>query len=275
MKPRKVASVREWSQDMIRTPKQMKSFLGICNWHSTYIPTYASLAAPLMDSLAGKYKYNPDERTSKVPAHKQTITMTDLMRENLEKIKTALCEACSLYIPSDQGEFAIHTDASDHGIGAVLEQKDDQENWRACAYLSLKLQGSVKGDADRNVLGYMGQRAWSVREKETYALVSCLLKFKSWISGRHITVFTDHKSLESWYKEELCTMAGPFGRRGRWQKFVSRYNIVVVYKPGVENDAADGMSRWAYRAVSADDTNFHGSDANLEGVTQWEASEHE
>ena len=115
----------EWSEDMIRMPKQMKSFLGICNWYSIYIPNYVSLAAPLMDSLAGKYKYDRDKRTSKVPAHKQTISWTDLMRENFEKIKTSLCEACSVYIASDQGEFAIHTDASDHGIGAVLEQKDD------------------------------------------------------------------------------------------------------------------------------------------------------
>ena len=29
--PGKVAPVREWSEDMILTPKQMKSFLGICN----------------------------------------------------------------------------------------------------------------------------------------------------------------------------------------------------------------------------------------------------
>ena len=114
-----------------------------------------------------------------------------------------------------------------------------------------------------------------MREKETYALVSCLLKFKSWISGRQVTVFTDHKSLESWYKEDLCTMAGPLGRRGQWHEFLSRYNIVVVYKPGVDNDVADGMSRWAYPAGLADDTNFHGSDADLEGVTQWEASERE
>ena len=42
-------------------------------------------------------------------------------------------------------------------------------------------------------------------------MVSCLLKFKSWISVRQVTVFTDRKSLESWYKEELCTMAGPLG----------------------------------------------------------------
>ena len=161
------------------------------------------------------------------------------MRESSEKIKTSLCEACSLYIPSDQGEFAIHTDASDHSIGAVVEQKDDQGNWGPCAFFSRKPQGTVKYDADRNALGNMGQRAWSVREKETYAVVSCLLKLQNWMSGRQVTVFTDHKSLESWYKEELCTMAGPLGGHGRWHKFLSRYNIVVVYKPGVENDAAD------------------------------------
>ena len=29
--PGKVAALREWSKDIIRTPKQMKSFLGISN----------------------------------------------------------------------------------------------------------------------------------------------------------------------------------------------------------------------------------------------------
>ena len=270
--PGKVAAVRECSEDMIRTPKQMKNFVDICNWYWIYIPNYVSLAAPLMDSLAGKYRCDPDERTSKVPAQKQTLSWTDLMRGNFKKINTSLCEACSLYIPSDQGEFGIHTDASDLGIGTVLQQKEDQRDWRPCAFFTRKLQGSVTYDADENVLGYMGQRAWSVREKEIYALESCLLKFKSWISGRQVTVFTDHKSLESWYNEELCTMAGPLGRRGRWHEFLSRSNIVVVYKLGVENDAANEMSRWAYPVGLADDTNFHGSDADLEGVTQWEAS---
>ena len=126
--PGKVAAVREWSEDMIRTPKQMKTFPGICNWHSVYIPNYASLAAPHMDSLAGKYKYDPVKRTSKVAAHKQTIGWTYLMREYFQKIMTSLCEACSLYIPTDQGEFAIHMDAPYHGIGAFLEQRDGQGN---------------------------------------------------------------------------------------------------------------------------------------------------
>ena len=56
-------------------------------------------------------------------------------------------------------------------------------------------------------------------------------------------------------------MAGPLGRPGRWHEFLSRYHIVVVYKPGKDNDVADRMSRRAYTAGLADHTNFYGSDA--------------
>ena len=70
-------------------------------------------------------------------------------------------------------------------------------------------------------------------------------------------------------------MAGPMGRRGRWDEFLSRYNIVVVYKLGAEKDATDGIPLWAYPAGLADDTNFHCSNVDLVGVTQQEASEGE
>ena len=42
---------------MVTTSKQMKGGLGVCNWYSIYIPTYTALAAPLMDSLHGKYSH--------------------------------------------------------------------------------------------------------------------------------------------------------------------------------------------------------------------------
>ena len=70
-------------------------------------------------------------------------------------------------------------------------------------------------------------------------------------------------------------MARPVGRPGLWHEFFYRYNIVVVYKPGGEDGATDGMSRWAYPAWLADDRSFHGSDANLEGVARWKGSERE
>ena len=66
----------------------------------------------------------------------------------------------------------------------------------------------------------------SVRGKETYALVSYILKFKSLISGRKVSVFTDHKSLSPYYKENLCTMAGPLGPCSRLHEFLFRYNML-------------------------------------------------
>ena len=261
--PSKVAAIKERSEAMISTPKQMKGFLGVCNWYSIYIKNHAALAAPLMDSLHGKYSHVAGKEGSKgkcvVKREDNHITWTPLMRENFSKLEDAICEKTALYIPSADGEYAIHVDASDFGVGAVLEQQDEHGQWVPCAFFSRKLE--------------KGQRVWGVREKETYALVSCLLKFKSWIRGRKVTIVSDHKSLESWYKEDLCTMAGPLGRWGRWHEFLSRYNIVVVYKPGEDNVVADGLSRWAYPAGEADDTNFHGSDADFEGVSRWEARE--
>ena len=132
-----------------------------------------------------------------------------------------------------------------------------------CAFFSRK----PEGDEGK------GQQRWYVREQETYTLVSCLVRLKSWIGGRKVTVFSEHKSLESWYNEDLCTMFGPPGRRGRWHEFLLRYNSVVVYKPGKDIVAADALSRRAYTAGVAADTNFHGSDADLKEVLEWEAAE--
>ena len=86
---------------------------------------------------------------------------------------------------------------------------------------------------------------------------------------------TDHSSIVKWYKEDLCTISGPLGRRGRWHEFLSRFNLTTEYRPGDENDGADALSRWAYPAGVAQDTNFHGSTADMEGWGQAERADWE
>ena len=44
----------------------------------------------------------------------------------------------------------------------------------------------------------------------------------------------------------------------------------MVYKPRKDNTVADGLSRWAYPAGLADDTDFLGSDADQKGVMKQE-----
>ena len=217
-----------------------------------------------MTSLQGKYERVPqvDGRKGhgRVPRERNRIQWTPEMDSAFVQLKEALSAECVLYIQSPDGEYRVHVDAWDHGVGAVLEQQEPQGEWNPCAFFSRKLEGKDG----------KGKRAWSTGEQDTYALVSCLLELKSWIGGRKVTAYTDHKSLESWYKEDLCTLPGPLGRRGRWHEFSSGYHIEVVYKPGKDNTVADGLFWWAYLAGLADDTNFPGSDADQKGVMKKE-----
>ena len=260
--PSKVDAVRNWPRP--KTPKEMKGFLGIVNWYSIYIRKFSNIVAPLMTSLQGKYERVPGvdgcKGRCRVPRERNCIHWTPEMESAFVQLKKALSAESELYIPSPDGEYRIHVDACDHGVGGVLEQQNPEGEWKRCVFFSPKFEGK-DGKA---------QRAWSTREQETYALVSGLLKFKSWIGGRKVTVYTDHKSLESWYKEDLCTLSGSLRRRGRWHNFLSRYHIEVVYKPGKDNTVADGLCWWTYPVGLADAAIFDGSDADQKGVMKQE-----
>ena len=57
--PNKTAAIREWKEEHITTPKQLKGFLGLANWYALYIKDFAKHATPLMEALRGKYQYEP------------------------------------------------------------------------------------------------------------------------------------------------------------------------------------------------------------------------
>ena len=63
-------------------------------------------------------------------------------------------------------------------------------------------------------------------------------------------------------------MSVHLGRRGRWHEFLSRFNLVILYHKGAENEAPDALSRWAYPAGLSQDVLFHGSENDLEGWNQ-------
>ena len=161
----------------------------------------------------------------------------------------------------------MSTDASDYAIGGVLEQEQEDGNWHPVAFSSRKLQGSKTGKHKDKGIGQVG---WTVREKETEAVVCCLLKFHSWIGHQEVLVRTDHSSIVQWYKDDLCTVSGPLGRRGRWHEFLSRFNLVIEYWRGEHNEAPDALSRWAYPAGLAQTVSFHGSQTDREGWSQCE-----
>ena len=151
-----------------------------------------------------------------------------------------------------------------------MEQQQEDGNWHPVAFYSRKLQGNRAGYD--GCTKHTGQFAWTPREQETYAIVCCLLKFQSWVGNAQVEIQTDHSAIVKWYKEDLCSISGPLGRHGRWHEFLSRFNLIITYRAGKENQVAEPLSRFAYPAGDAQDTNFHGGNDDLEG---WEQAERE
>ena len=71
-------------------------------------------------------------------------------------------------------------------------------------------------------------------------------------------VRSDHKSIVKFYKEDLCTISGPLGRRGSRHEFLNCFNGLIEYIPGNDNADGETLSGWAYRAGAKQDTNSMG-----------------
>ena len=171
------------------------------------------------------------------------------MIDGFTHLKSALSQKISLYLPQPDQPWRIRCDTCDYAVGGALEQRQDDGNWHPVAFCSRKLQGEKANGLTK--IRDTGQYAWTPRKKETYAIVCCPLKFQSWIGSQRVTVRTDHSPIVEWYKEDVCTISGPVGRRGRWHECLSRFNLFIEYRRGEDNEGADALSRWAYPAWEA------------------------
>ena len=134
-------------------------------------------------------------------------------------------------VDPDKG-FVLRTDALDYAVVAVLKQVWDDGSHVPVAFWSR-------------------HRTWTVREKETYAIVCALRKWSGHIGLQPVVVCTDHQSLQSWHKEHVDTPPGLAARRARWHETFAKFDLSIVYVPGEDNTVANCLSRWAYPGSKA------------------------
>jgi len=75
-------------------------------------------------------------------------------------------------------------------------------------------------------------------QKETYAVVWAITKFRTIIFGAHITVLSDHNPLR--FLAECAPKSAMFTR---WALALQEFNITLKFKKGSSNTLADGLSR--------------------------------
>ncbi|XP_033218334.1 uncharacterized protein LOC117173800 [Belonocnema kinseyi] len=91
-----------------RTRKEMRSFLGVCNWVKEYVPNSSVILAPLSDLLSTKRPYK----------------MTPEKLQHFEAAKLAFQNPRTLSRPDPSQRFILQTDASARGMGALIMQEE-------------------------------------------------------------------------------------------------------------------------------------------------------
>ena len=106
--------------------------------------------------------------------------------------------------PEFNKPFALQTDASDRGVGAVLSQLTEQGDDKPIAYFSRKLLPREEN--------------YSTIEKECLAICLAVQAFHPYLMGGMFTIETDHRSLE--WLNNLKDTNPPLTR---WSLFLQGY----------------------------------------------------
>ena len=101
--PAKIKAVRERPEP--QNIKQLRGFLGLAGYYRKFIRGYANISRPLTQLLRkGSFEWGIEANQA------------------FGALKRALTEAPVLGIPDFSKTFIVETDASTHGIGAILMQ---------------------------------------------------------------------------------------------------------------------------------------------------------
>ncbi|RVW20716.1 Transposon Tf2-11 polyprotein [Vitis vinifera] len=146
-------------------------------------------------------------------------------QRSFDQLKQVLTIAPIVRAPNWQLPFEVMCDASDFAIGAVLGQREDGKPY-VIYYASKTLN-----EAQRNSI---------TTEKELLAVVFALDKFRAYLVGFFIIVFTDHSALKY-----LLTKQDAKARLIRWILLLQEFDLQIRDKKGVENVVADHLSRLA------------------------------
>ncbi|CAN6579352.1 unnamed protein product [Malus baccata var. baccata] len=150
--------------------------------------------------------------------------------ESFKQLKELLTTAPIIVPPDWSLPFELMCDASDYALGAVLGQRKDKRPHVIC-YVSRTLN-----DAQLN---------YSTTEKELLAVVFALDKFRSYLIGTKVIVFTDHAALKY-----LLTKKEAKPQLIRWILLLQEFDIEIRDKKGSENVVADHLSRMVHNEES-------------------------
>ncbi|KAG9444880.1 hypothetical protein H6P81_016220 [Aristolochia fimbriata] len=193
--------------------KGIRSFLGHAGFYRRFIKDFSKIAKPLSNLLMKDVKFNFDD---------DCLHALKLLKEKL--ISTPIVVA-----PDWTITFELMCDASDYDVGVVLGQRKER-----IFYTIYYASHTVTGP----------QLNYTTTEKELLAVVYAFEKFRSYLIGSKVVVYTDHEALRHLFAKKDFKP-----RLIRWILLLQEFDIEIKDKKGAENVVADHLSRLETKEV--------------------------
>ena len=186
--------------------RDFRSFLGHVGFYCRFIQDFAKVSKPLTSLLCKEKDFIIKEEG----------------KNAFMQMKRSLVEAPILKSPNWDLPFNIMCDALDFVVGTVLGQRIDKKPTSIC-YAS-----KILADAQLNC---------TTTEKELLAVLFALEKFRPYVLGSKIIVYTDPAALKY-----LLSKKEAKSRLISWVLLLQEFDLEIKDKMGSENSAADHLS---------------------------------
>ena len=144
--------------------KTVRQFLGHAGFYRRFIQDFSKISKPLYKLLEKDAKFEWDANC----------------QQSFEELKAYLTTTPIVRAPNWQLPFEVMCDASDLAVGAVLGQRVEGKPYMV--YYASKTLNEA-------------QRNYTTTEKELLAVVYAMDKFRAYLIGSDIIIFTDHSAL--------------------------------------------------------------------------------
>ena len=202
-----------------QSSEQLQSFLGFAQYYSRFVPNFSVLTQPL-------YQLIPDFQWSQA-ADKQ-----------YDKVINALIHGKVLTSYKLGAQTSLVVDASEHALGAVLEQ-----NGKPVTCISRKLSAS--------------ELHYSQTQKEALAVHWAVQRLHKFLFGIHFQIITDHRALEFIFNPDSSHNKATSSMLQRWALELTGYQYTISHRPGKEIPQADYLSRHAYASDQVEPTDIN------------------